>query len=222
MIDKISTDLSKAIACIENGATVLVGGFATAGAPDALLEALADRGPRDLTIVTNAYIGAQGMMRLFEDGCVRKLISSFPRIFNSSLIEDLCKSDKLELDLIPQGTLAERIRAAGAGIPAFYTPAAVGTPLAEGKEHREFDSDTYVMETALHGDVALIKASKGDRWGNLVYNKTARNFNPVMAMAGTICIAQVAEIVELGELDPENIVTQGIFINKIVEVPRSL
>lgn len=220
MIDKITHDLDGAIACIKDGDTVLVGGFAWAGVPVALLHALAKRGLRDLTIATNANIGAPGLLQLFENGCVCKLTSSFPRMFNSTLIEDLSKSGKLELDLLPQGTLAERIRAAGAGIPAFYTPAAVGTPLAEGKEHRQFDDTTYVMETALPGDAALIMGARGDRWGNLTYNKTARNFNPVMAMAARVCIAQVYEVVELGELDPETITTPGLFVDQVISVAR--
>ena len=221
MIDKIATDPAQAVAGIANGATVLVGGFAWAGVPAALLDALANRQPRNLTIATNANIGAPGLLRLFETGCVSKLMSSFPRMFKTTLMEDLCKAGKLELELIPQGTLAERIRAAGAGIPAFYTPAAVGTPLAEGKEHREFAGVTHIMETALHGDVALIMAAKGDRWGNLVYNKTARNFNPIMAMASEVCIAQVMEVVELGTLDPESIITPGIFVDYVLAVTKS-
>lgn len=220
MIDKISNDPAAAVAFIKDGDTVLVGGFAWAGVPVVLLHALAERGLRDLTIATNANVGAPGLMQLFENGCVRKLMSSFPRMFNSTLMEDLSKSGKLELDLIPQGTLAERIRAAGAGIPAFYTPASVGTPLAEGKEHRDFGETTYVMETALPGDAALLMATRGDRWGNLIYNKTTRNFNPVMAMAANVCVAQVYEVVDLGELDPENIVTPGLFVDKVVAVPR--
>ena len=220
MIDKISDDPAAAVAFINNGDTVLVGGFAWAGVPNELLFALADRGLRELTIATNANVGAPGLMRLFENGCVSKLTSSFPRMFNSSLIEDLSKSGKLELDLLPQGTLAERIRAAGAGIPAFYTPASVGTPLAQGKEQREFGDTTYVMETALHAEAALIMAARGDRWGNLTYNKTARNFNPVMATAATVCVAQVFETVELGELDPESIATPGLFVDKVIKVPR--
>ncbi|MBF8268532.1 MAG: 3-oxoadipate CoA-transferase [Gammaproteobacteria bacterium] len=221
MIDKIVTDPVLAVADIADGATVLVGGFAWAGVPSALLEALAERQPRNLTIATNANIGAPGLMRLFETGCVRKLMSSFPRMFNTTLMEDLCKAGKLVLELIPQGTLAERIRAAGAGIPAFYTPAAVGTPLAADKEHRDFAGVTYIMETALAGDVALIMAAKGDRWGNLVYNKTARNFNPIMAMAGKLCLAQVAEVAELGTLNPEQIITPGIFVDQVIPVTRS-
>ena len=218
MIDKIATDPAQAVAGIADGATILVGGFAWAGVPTALLEALAERQLRNLTIATNANIGAPGLLRLFETGCVRKLMSSFPRMFNSTLMEDLCQAGKLELELIPQGSLAERIRAAGGGIPAFYTPAAVGTPLAAGKEHRDFAGVTHVMETALPGDVALIMAARGDRWGNLVYNKTARNFNPIMAMAGKVCIAQVAEVVELGALDPEHIITPGIFVDKVIPI----
>jgi 3-oxoadipate CoA-transferase alpha subunit len=221
MINKITNDPVQAIADISDGATVLVGGFAWAGVPSALVDALADHRPRNLTVATNANIGAPGLIRLFETGCVRRLVSSFPRMFKSTLMEDLRKSGRLELELIPQGTLAERIRAAGAGIPAFFTPAAVGTPLAEGKEHREFNGITHVMETALRGDYALIMAAKGDRWGNLIYNKTARNFNPIMAAAGAVCIAQVAAVVELGQLDPETIVTPGIFVDRIVKVSTS-
>jgi len=221
MINKIVADPARAVAGIADGATLLVGGFAWAGVPTALLDALADRQPRNLTVATNANVGAPGLMRLFEAGCVRRLMSSFPRMFNTTLMEDLTKSGRLELELIPQGTLAERIRAAGAGIPAFYTPATVGTPLAAGKEQREFAGTSFVMETALYGDVALIMAAKGDRWGNLIYNKTARNFNPVMATAGRLCIAQVAEVVELGALDAETIVTPGLYVDQVVHVARA-
>jgi len=222
MIDKICKDPATAVAGINDGDTILVGGFAWAGVPVALLNALVERKLKDLTVATNANVGTPGLKQLFESGCVSKLVSSFPRMFNTTLMEDLCKSGKLELELLPQGTLAERIRAAGAGIPAFYTPASVGTPLAQDKEHRDFDGTTYVMETALHGDAALVMATRGDRWGNLIYNKTARNFNPVMAMAAKVCVAQVYEVVELGELDPETIVTPGLFVDMVVAVPRPI
>lgn len=220
MINKITDDISGIFSRISDGATVLVGGFSWAGVPDILLQELVSHKPGNLTIITNSNVGDPAMLKLLEEGCVSKLVSSYPRVFGSSFIEELRESGKLELELIPQGTLAERIRSAGAGIPAFYTPASTGTPLAEGKEQREFNKTTYVMETALHGDVALIHAKKGDRWGNLVYNRSARNFNPVMATAGKVCIAQVEKIVELGELDPETIVTPGIYVDHVIQIPE--
>ena len=174
---------------------------------------------QDLVIVANnPNFGERGLIRLMEAGCVRKLMCSFPRLMGSDLIDRLTRSGKMELELVPQGTLAERVRSAGAGIPGFYTRTAVGTVIAEGKEHREFDGETYIFEHAIRGDVAFIKAQRGDRWGNLVYNKATRNFNPVMAMGADITIAQVSEIVENGVIDPETVVTPGIFVDRVVQV----
>lgn len=219
MIDKIARTLADAVAGIPDGATILVGGFGASGSPHDLLDALAERKPKDLVIVTNnAGVGDRGLARLMKAGCVRKLMCSFPRVAGSTVFEELYEAGKLELELIPQGTIAERVRAAGAGIPAFYTRTAVGTPLAEKHEHRVFNGQTYIMEEAIHGDFALVRAKHGDRWGNLVYSKSTRNFNPVMAMGATVTIAQVAKVVELGTLDPEAIVTPGIYVDRVVEV----
>jgi len=219
MIDKQVDSVAKAVADIPDGATVLVGGFGEAGSPIELLHALIDQGAKNLTVVNNnTGSGHVGLAALIENGQVRKMICSFPRTANSTVFPDLYRAGKIELELVPQGTLAERIRAGGAGIPAFYTATSVGTPLAEGKEQRHFDGRDYVMEYGLRADFALIKAKQSDRYGNLVYNKTARNFAPIMAMAATTTIVQVQSQVEVGMLDPEHIVTPGIFVKRFVNV----
>ncbi|MDE2228266.1 MAG: 3-oxoacid CoA-transferase subunit A [Alphaproteobacteria bacterium] len=219
MIDKRVKDLAAAVAGIRDGATVLCGGFGTVGEPTELTEALLDLGIRNLTVVANnAGTGKTGIARLIKEGRVRKVICSYPRTADPHVFEAAYKAGSIELDLVPQGTLTERLRAAGAGIGGFYTPTAAGTQLAEGKETRVFDGKTYVLEKPLRGDVALIRALKADRWGNLVYRKSARNFNPVMATAADLTVVQVKEIVELGSLDPEAIVTPSIFVDRVVQV----
>ncbi|MDE2165491.1 MAG: 3-oxoacid CoA-transferase subunit A [Alphaproteobacteria bacterium] len=219
MIDKRVPDLAAAVAGIKNGATVLCGGFGAVGEPIALTEALLDLGIRDLTIVANnAGTGEIGIARLINEGRVRKVICSYPRTTDPRAFEAAYKAGRIELELVPQGTLSERLRAAGAGIGGFYTPTAAGTRLAEGKETRVLDGKTYVLEKPLKGDVALIAAYKSDRWGNLVYRKSARSFNPVMAPAADMTVVQVKMIVDLGSLDPEAIVTPGIFVDRVVMV----
>jgi 3-oxoadipate CoA-transferase alpha subunit len=219
MIDKIVASVTAAVADIHDGATVMIGGFGTAGMPSELIDALIGTGVRDLTIVNNnAGNGEHGLAALLKTGRVRKIICSFPRQTDSQVFDALYRAGKIELELVPQGNLAERIRAAGAGIGAFFTPTGYGTLLAEGKETRVIDGRHYVLEHPIHADFALIKADRGDRWGNLVYRKTARNFGPIMASAAKCAIAQVREVVALGELDPENIVTPGIFVQRIVAV----
>lgn len=218
MINKIVATLAEAVAGIGDGATVLVGGFGHVGAPDALCEALAETGARDLTVVSNNAGGGEiGLAKLLKTGRVRKLICSHPRSAEGYVFRALFEAGKIELELNPQGTLAERMRAAGAGIPAFYTPTGFGTRLAEGKETREFQGRMYVLETALHADVALIGAWQADRWGNLTYRRAGRNFNPVMATAAKLTIAQVHEIVELGALDPDHIHTPGVYVQRVVQ-----
>jgi 3-oxoadipate CoA-transferase alpha subunit len=206
------------MAGIKDGSTVLVGGFGAVGQPNALIDGLIEQGATDLTVAANnAGVGHVGLARLMELGRVRKIVCSFPRSSDPVVFETLYRAGKIELEIVPQGTLAERMRAAGAGIPAFYTPTGVGTMIAEGKETREFNGRKYILERGLRGDFAFIKAWKGDRWGNLVYRKTARNFNPVMATAADHVIAEVEELVEVGELSPESIHTPGIFINAIFQ-----
>jgi 3-oxoadipate CoA-transferase alpha subunit len=222
MIDKIFPDVTAALAGIRDGATVMIGGFGGAGQPAELIDALIEQGACDLVIVNNnAGNGETGLAALLATGRVRKIICSFPRQADSQVFDGLYRSGKLELELVPQGNLAERIRAAGAGIGGFFSPTGYGTELAKGKETREIDGKMYVLESPIHADVALIKAERGDRWGNLTYRKTARNFGPVMAMAARLTIASVHEIVELGELDPENVVTPGIFVQRVVKVART-
>ncbi|MDB5794874.1 MAG: 3-oxoadipate CoA-transferase [Noviherbaspirillum sp.] len=217
MIDKISESLEAAVADIKDGATVMIGGFGNAGMPAALIDALLAQGARNLTIVNNnAGNGETGLAALMKAKRVRKIICSFPRQADSHHFDALYRSGEIELELTPQGNLAERIRAAGAGIGGFFSPTGYGTLLAEGKETRVINGKNYVLESPIHADFALIKAHRGDRWGNLVYRKTARNFGPIMAMAANCAIAQVSEIVELGELDPEAIVTPGIFVQRVV------
>jgi len=218
VINKIIPTLEEAVADIHDGATVMIGGFGNAGMPSALIDALIAQGARDLTIVNNnAGNGDTGLAALLKARQVRKIICSFPRQTDSHVFDALYRAGEIELELTPQGNLAERIRAAGAGIGGFFTPTGYGTLLAEGKETRLIDGRHYVLESPIHADFALIKALRGDRWGNLVYRKTARNFGPIMAMAAKCAIAQVSEIVELGELDPENIVTPGIFVQRVVK-----
>lgn len=224
MINKIVNTIAEALADIRDGSVVLIGGFGSVGQPNFLIDGLIEQGACDLTIVANnAGIGRVGLARLLELGRVRKIVCSFPRNLPRSeggdVFEELYRRGKIELELVPQGTMAERMRAAGAGIPAFYTPTTVGTKLAEGKELREFDGRPYVMEPWLPGDVALIEAWEADRWGNLTYRKAGRNFNPVMATAGKLTIAQAQHIVELGALDPERIITPGIFVSRVLHVP---
>jgi len=222
MIDKRRASAAEAVADIRDGATVLVGGFGLAGQPAELIDALIERGAGDLTIVSNnAGNGDTGLALLLKKRRVRKVLCSFPRQHDSHVFDALYRAGEIELELVPQGNLAERMRAAGAGIGAFFTPTGYGTVLAQGKETRVIDGRGYVLEYPIRADVALIKAHKGDRWGNLVYRKTARNFGPVMAMAAATTIAQVEEVVELGALDPEVIVTPGVFVHRVVEIPRA-
>jgi 3-oxoadipate CoA-transferase alpha subunit len=221
MIDKIAASVSEALQGVADGATVMIGGFGTAGIPNELIDGLIEQGARDLTIVNNNAGNAElGLAALLMAGRVRKIICSFPRQADSHVFDALYRSGKIELELVPQGNLSERIRAAGAGIGGFFTPTGYGTELAKGKETREIDGRQYVLEYPIHADLALIKAERGDRWGNLTYRKAARNFGPVMAMAAKRTIASVHEIVPLGALDPEIIVTPGIFVSKIVKIER--
>jgi 3-oxoadipate CoA-transferase alpha subunit len=221
MINKIAQSVAGALAGIQDGATVLIGGFGTAGIPNELIDGLIAQGAKDLTVVNNNAGNADvGLAALLQAGRVRKIICSFPRQADSQVFDGLYRAGKLELELVPQGNLAERIRAAGAGIGAFFCPTGFGTELAGDRETREIDGKQYVLEYPIHGDVALIKAEAGDRWGNLVFRKAARNFGPVMAMAARRTIATVHDIVELGALDPETIVTPGIFVSKIVRIDR--
>ncbi len=222
MIDKIVTEAAEAVADIFDGATVMIGGFGTSGIPSELIDALIAQGARELTVVNNnAGNGDIGIAALLKARRVRRIICSFPRQVDSHVFDALYRADEIELELVPQGNLAERIRAAGAGIGAFFTPTAYGTLLAEGKETREIDGRHYVLEYPIHADFALIKADRGDRWGNLVYRKAARNFGPIMAAAARCTIAQVREEVPLGALDPETIVTPGIFVQRVVPIPNA-
>lgn len=226
MINKISASITEAMSGIQDGATVLVGGFGTAGIPNELIDGLIEQGARDLTVVNNnAGNGDTGLAALLKTGRVRKIICSFPRQADSWVFDELYRAGKIELELVPQGNLAERLRAAGAGVGAFFTPTGFGTELAKHadgtpKETRHINGKDYVLEYPIHGDVALIKAEAGDRWGNLIYRKAARNFGPVMATAAKRTIATVHEIVELGQIDPEHIVTPGIFVSQIVQIER--
>ena len=221
MINKIAPSITAALAEVKDGSTVMIGGFGTAGIPNELIDGLIAQGAKDLVIVNNnAGNGETGLAALLKAGQVRKVICSFPRQADSHIFDALYRSGKLELELVPQGNLAERIRAAGAGIGAFFSPTGYGTELAKGKESREINGKFYVLEMPIYADVALIKAETGDRWGNLLYRKAARNFGPVMATAAKMTVATVHEIVELGALNPENIVTPGIFVSKIVKIER--
>jgi 3-oxoadipate CoA-transferase, alpha subunit len=222
VIDKIMASAAEAVDGIKHGSTVLIGGFGTAGMPFQLIEALIAQGAGELVIVSNnAGNGDTGLAALLKAGRVRKVVCSFPRQTDSWVFDGLYRAGKIELEVVPQGNLAERIRAAGAGIGAFYCPTGYGTLLAADRETRRIDGRDYVLEFPIHADVALIKAHKGDRWGNLVYRKTARNFGPVMATAAKLTIAEVSEVVEVGALDPEAVVTPGIFVQRIVRIDAS-
>jgi len=227
MINKIAPSVAAALAGVKDGATVMIGGFGTAGIPNELIDGLIAQGARDLTVVNNnAGNGETGLAALLKTGRVRKIICSFPRQADSQIFDALYRSGQLELELVPQGNLAERIRAAGAGIGAFFTPTGYGTELAlnadgSPKETREINGRQYVLEHAIHGDLALIKAEQGDRWGNLTYRKAARNFGPVMATACTTTVATVHDVVDLGGLDPEAIVTPGIYVQHVVQIART-
>lgn len=226
MINKIVQSIADGLAGIKDGSTVLIGGFGTAGIPDELIDGLIAQGAKDLTVVNNNAGNAEtGLAALLKAGRVRKIICSFPRQADSQVFDGLYRSGKLELELVPQGNLAERIRAAGAGIGAFFSPTGYGTDLAKNadgslKETREINGKHYVLEMPIYGDVALIKAEQGDRWGNLTYRKAARNFGPVMATAAKKTVATVHEVVQLGTLNPEHIVTPGIFVHAIVKIDR--
>ena len=219
MINKIVNSAKEAVAGIFDGATVMISGFGEAGSPVELIHALVDQGAKDLTVVSNnAGSGHVGLAALIENRQVKKILCSFPRTAISVVFPELYQTGEIELELVPQGTLAERIRAGGAGVPAFYTPTTVNTPLAEGKEQREFNARQYVMEEAIQADFALVKCAAADKYGNLIYNKTARNFGPVMCMAAKTTIVQAKQVVELGTIDPEHVVTPGIFVHRVVKI----
>jgi 3-oxoadipate CoA-transferase alpha subunit len=228
MINKIAASVADALADVKDGATILIGGFGTAGIPDELIDGLIEQGAKDLTVVNNnAGNGETGLAGLLKAGRVRKIICSYPRQADSQVFDALYRSGKLELELVPQGNLAERLRAAGAGIGAFFSPTGYGTELAKNadgtsKETREISGKHYVLEMPIYGHVALVKAEQGDRWGNLTYRMAARNFGPVMAMAAKKTIATVHDLLELGELNPENIVTPGIFVHQVVKINRTV
>ena len=220
MINKIVQSMEQAMADIRDGAVVLLGGFGSIGQPNVLIDGLIENGAKDLTVVSNnAGVGRAGLALLLELGRVRKIICSYPRSAGSVVFEELYRTGKVALEVVPQGTMAERLRAAGAGIPAFFTPTGVGTKLAAGKEQREIAGRKYLLEEALAGDVALVEAWEADRWGNLIYRSSARNFNPVMATAAKLTIAQAQHIVDLGALDPEKIATPGIYVDRVLHVP---
>jgi 3-oxoadipate CoA-transferase alpha subunit len=222
MINKIVESAQAAVADVPDGATILIGGFGGAGMPHELIDALIDQGARDLVVVSNnAGNGETGIAALLKAGRVRKIVCSFPRQADSQVFDDLYRRGAIETELVPQGNLAERIRAAGAGIGAFFTPTGFGTTLAEGKETRQISGRDYVLEYPIHGDYALIRAERADRWGNLTYRKAARNFGPIMASAARCAVVQVNSTVALGELDPEAIVTPGIFVQRVVCIPSS-
>ena len=222
MINKIFTDIDAALVDVFDGATLMIGGFGGAGMPNELIDGLIAQGASDLTIVANNAGNAEfGLAALLKAGRVRKVICSFPRQADSHVFDSLYRAGKVELELVPQGNLSERIRAAGAGIGGFFTKVGFGTELAKGKETREINGEMYVLESPIHADFALIKAEQGDRWGNLTYRMAARNFGPVMAMAAKTTVASVHEIVPLGALDPEAVVTPGIFVQRIVKIARS-
>ncbi|MFB9950571.1 3-oxoacid CoA-transferase subunit A [Rhizobium puerariae] len=220
MIDKTTETIAQALEGLRHGDTLLLGGFGAVGQATHLIEGVLETGASDLTVVANnAGYGQVGLARLLREGRVRKLICSYPRIPGSTIFEELYREGRLDLELVPQGTLAERMRAAGAGIPAFFTPTGVGTRLAAGKEIRAFNGRECVLETALHGDVALIEAWEADRWGNLAYRASGRNFNPICAMAAKLTVAQTQHLLPLGDMDPERVVTPGIFVNRVVHIP---
>ena len=219
MIDKTSQAMTELMAKIPDGAIIMIGGFGTAGQPAELIDALIEAGPQNLVIINNNAGNADyGLAKLLKSGAVRKIICSFPRQSDSWVFDDLYRAGKIELELVPQGNLACRIQAAGMGLGPIYTPTGYGTLLAEGKDTLHYEGKDYVLEYPIRADFALIKAHQGDRWGNLVYRKAARNFGPIMAMAANITIAQVSEVVELGALDPEHIITPGIFVQHVVQV----
>ncbi len=221
MIDKRVPSLAAALEGVKDGATVLVGGFGAVGQPNQLIDALIEQGASDLVVVANnSGVAEFGLAKLMQLGRVRRIICSYPRSKGSFVFEELYRAGKIELELVPQGTLAERLRAAGAGIPAFYTPTAFGTKLAEGKPVAVIGGRSCVLEYALHGDVALIEAWQGDRWGSLTYRASGRNFNPVMATAAALTVAQVQHVVELGALPPEAVVTPGVYVDRLVHVPH--
>jgi 3-oxoadipate CoA-transferase, alpha subunit len=220
MINKVVQDMADAMAGIKDGSTVLIGGFGAVGQPNALIDGLIHQGATDLTVAANnAGVGHVGLARLMELGRVRKIICSFPRSSDPVVFESLYRAGKIELEIVPQGTLAERMRAAGAGVPAFFTATGVGTRMAVGKEHREIDGRTYILEQSLPGDVALVEAWEADRWGNLTFRESGRNFNPVMAMAAKLTIVQTQHVRELGEMNPDHVVTPGIFVDRVLHVP---
>jgi 3-oxoadipate CoA-transferase, alpha subunit len=221
MINKIVASIAEALEGVKDGSVVLIGGFGAVGQPDALIEGLIEQGAKDLVaVLNNAGTGRVGVAKLMELGRVRKVVCSFPRSQGSVVFEELYREGRIELEIVPQGTLAERMRAAAAGIPAFYTATAAGTLLERGKESREFDGRRYVMESALRGDVALVEAWEADRWGNLAYRGSGGNFNPVMATAAELTVAQVQHIRELGEINPHMVGTPGIYVNRVVQVDR--
>ncbi len=220
MINKIVQTMSDAMAGIKDGATVLIGGFGAVGQPNALIDGLIEQGARNLTVAcNNAGVGRAGLARLMELGRVDRIICSFPRSSDPVVFETLYRAGKIELEIVPQGTLAERMRAAGAGVPAFFTATGVGTKMAVGKEHREIDGRTYILEKSLPGDVALVEAWEADRWGNLTFKEAGRNFNPVMAMAAKLTLVQTQHVRELGEINPDHVVTPGIFVDRVIHVP---
>ena len=219
MIDKQVHDFDAALTGLGDGATIMVSGFGAAGAPHDLMDAVLERGWRDLIIISNnAGEGERGLARLMQERRIQKVICSFPTSSNSEIVKELYSAGAIDLEIVPQGTLSERIRAAGAGIGGFYTRTSVGTPIAEGKEQRTIDGIDYVFEAPLHADFAFVKGRLADRWGNLTYNKSARNFGPSMAMAGRITVAQVDRIVPLGDIDPEQVVTPGVFVDRVMEI----
>lgn len=219
MINKQVDSIAAALDGIRDGSTILCGGFGAVGAPDELMDALLEQGVRDLVVVSNnAGSGRRGLAALIDAGRVRKVICSFPRTDDPRAFDAAYKAGRIELELVPQGIISERMRCAAAGLGGFYSPVSVGTRLAEGKEEREIDGRTYVLEKPLQGDVALVKAHRADRWGNLTYRKSARNFNPVMVMAANLAVAQVKEMVALGDIDPECVHTPGIFVDRVVVV----
>jgi len=220
MINKIVASMAEAMAGIKDGSTILLGGFGAVGQPNQLIDGLIETGVRDLVMVANnAGNGRVGLARLMELGRVRRIVCSFPRSANSVVFEELYRAGKIELEIVPQGTLAERMRAAGAGVAAFYTPTAAGTQLARGKEMRDIGGRPHVLEYALKADVALVEAWQADRWGNLTFRESGRNFNPVIAMAGKLTIVQTQHVRELGELNPDHVVTPGIFVDRVLHVP---
>ena len=220
MINKIVRSMAEAMAGVQDGSTILIGGFGAVGQPNALIDGLIEQGARELVVVANnAGVGRVGLARLMDLGRVRKIVCSFPRSSDPVVFESLYRAGKIELEIVPQGTLAERVRAAGAGVPLFFTPTGVGTRMAVGKETREIDGRMYVAEKALAGNVALVEAWEADRWGNLTFRESGRNFNPVMAMAAKLTIVQTQHIRELGEIDADYVHTPGIFVHRVLHVP---